>query len=780
MQYQDFKIRIASVTRDTYRIIVESPMGSAEADLELPFQLSDLEGVLQGVSSTVRGAAVRDLEPAAKPGVESTRGTGEFGVGLYRAVFRDTVQSMLDQCLGSLQHLPDSGLRIRLEMDLRSGRMSDVASLPWELMRREIHDVPLSVSKRTTLVRSFDVMKPANPIPFKPPLRVLVIVSNPGGTASLDLADEEKRIRATWGRLEDVQVTFVKPTVDAMLEVCASSDFHVIHYMGHGDFDPVTGQGILLLEKPDGSPDPLGSERLKALFQDESDTLRLVFLNACKTAVSSERKGLDPFAGIATMLIDVGVPAVVAMQFPISDTAAITFSDTFYRRIVAGYPVDAAVAEGRKALWVEGNQHAEWATPVLFMRSRDGVLFTHTHVTVEPIAAAEPERMRTPEPSPVPAGVGVGGGGTPPPTRRNVWIAVGGGALVLAAAAVVVPRMIGPPAEPLPVVTEARIREAPDSVYVAGEGLARVRIVADNRIYDDVAIAGLPAGAVLIHPRTSTPDLITPVYDTLNGVITAHGILPGQATLWAVAGLAGGDSIIMEPVEFPVLIPPEGVLAAINALDEVEDLEAGQMSDDDAVTAYETVRTEHQAALQTAGRLEEVSARIAALRTLIALRDSADAAAVRADLTLAEKLRADSAYLTLAADARRGAGDDRTRIATRSAATAKTIADGGKVARFIVCTAGGGTHCADRPSAETLRVGATARVTVYYVGRETFTLRWFRDGQEVDSARGTPDSLNPNGYRVTLQQDVDTAGLWEVRVFNAAGNFVARQAFQVE
>ena len=65
------------------------------------------------------------------------------------------------------------------------------------------------------------------------------------------------------------------------------------------------------------------------------------------------------------------MPAVVAMQFPISDKAAIAFSETFYQRIAKGDPVDVAMAEGRKKLW----HLEEWATPVLFLRSKDGVLF---------------------------------------------------------------------------------------------------------------------------------------------------------------------------------------------------------------------------------------------------------------------------------------------------------------------------------------------------------------------------------------------------------------------
>jgi hypothetical protein len=143
--------------------------------------------------------------------------------------------------------------------------------------------------------------------------------------------------------------------------------------MGHGDFDPATGRGALLLEDRNGGPHLVSGEDLGVYLKDELRTLRLVFLNACKTATSSARTGFDPYAGIATALVQAGVPAVVAMQFPISDEAAIAFAETFYQCVAQGAPVDAAVAEGRKVLW--GGERSEWATPVLFLRSSDGQLF---------------------------------------------------------------------------------------------------------------------------------------------------------------------------------------------------------------------------------------------------------------------------------------------------------------------------------------------------------------------------------------------------------------------
>ena len=98
-------------------------------------------------------------------------------------------------------------------------------------------------------------------------------------------------------------------------------------------------------------------------------------LNACEGARSDDAS--DPFAGTAQSLIQQGLPAVVAMQFEITDDAAIIFARELYAAIADGYPLEAALAEARRAILHEGNL-TEWATPVLYSRAPDGHLFNLT------------------------------------------------------------------------------------------------------------------------------------------------------------------------------------------------------------------------------------------------------------------------------------------------------------------------------------------------------------------------------------------------------------------
>jgi hypothetical protein len=67
------------------------------------------------------------------------------------------------------------------------------------------------------------------------------------------------------------------------------------------------------------------------------------------------------------------------MQFEVSDGAAVRFSQAFYRSIVAGEPVDVAMAHARQSLYVRADGFTvgplEWGTPALYQLVPDGRVF---------------------------------------------------------------------------------------------------------------------------------------------------------------------------------------------------------------------------------------------------------------------------------------------------------------------------------------------------------------------------------------------------------------------
>jgi len=112
--------------------------------------------------------------------------------------------------------------------------------------------------------------------------------------------------------------------------------FHVLHFMAHRGFDAATGTGYPLFEDRAGGPERVDGVTLGEVPRDRRGSLRLVILNACDTARLPRHLGQNPFSGVASALVMVGIPAVVAMQFPISGRAAKAFSRRFYEALAPG------------------------------------------------------------------------------------------------------------------------------------------------------------------------------------------------------------------------------------------------------------------------------------------------------------------------------------------------------------------------------------------------------------------------------------------------------------
>jgi ATP/maltotriose-dependent transcriptional regulator MalT len=140
--------------------------------------------------------------------------------------------------------------------------------------------------------------------------------------------------------------------------------------VGHGLFD--ADRALLILEDENKHAYPVDEQIFQAFFTG-ADDIRLAILNACQTATTSTTR---PLMGLAPRLLQRQLAAVVAMQAPILDQTSLVFTREFYRSLVLGYPVDAAMAQARKGIFQEiGAHRPDWGIPVLFLRAADGQLF---------------------------------------------------------------------------------------------------------------------------------------------------------------------------------------------------------------------------------------------------------------------------------------------------------------------------------------------------------------------------------------------------------------------
>ena len=369
MDYLDFELHIAPGSGREYAVlVVKSPAGEAAGTLKFPFDALTLENHLKGVEIAVlkSGSIRRDIVMAT-PEKESVV---DFGKQLFDALFVDQIQTAFRRSQDRAR-LERKGLRLRLRIDA-----PDLSALPWEFMYDTSTGDYVCLSSDTPLVRYLQFDRPPEALTVTPPITILAMVASPRDRPALDAKREKERMQQATAGLQAAGLLNIEwlegSTWRDLQHTLRRKDYHIFHFVGHGGFDAAAGEGVLAFTDDEGKSQLLSATEIGRLLGDER-TLRLVVLNSC---LGAKGNATDIFSSTSATLVRRGVPAVVAMQYEISDLAAIEFSRSLYEAIADGMPVDAAVGEARKAISVSSRNSVEWGTPVLHMRSPDGVLFT--------------------------------------------------------------------------------------------------------------------------------------------------------------------------------------------------------------------------------------------------------------------------------------------------------------------------------------------------------------------------------------------------------------------
>ncbi|MCX6032788.1 MAG: CHAT domain-containing protein [Chloroflexi bacterium] len=308
-----------------------------------------------------------------------------LGVMLADALFPPAVRAFVERSRERLDD--DEGLRIRLKLNTYA-----LADLPWEYAYLPQPGTPanyrgqdgfLVLDRRISLVR-YELLGQApgslDPVDADS-LRMAVLMANPQlpGVPALNLAAEEQHIIQAIGGLAGLQVQFYCNATLDMLQDALVRETHIFHFAGHGTFDlkltaasgGIEGKGFLLFMDESDGVVYLPAEKLAVNLRGRG--VRLAVLGACQ---ASRRDNVNPWTGIAPALTRAGIPAVIGMQYTIDDANAIAFSRRFYRGLAAGQPIDAAVSDGRLAIFNRGGEsEQDWGVPVLYLRAEEGVLF---------------------------------------------------------------------------------------------------------------------------------------------------------------------------------------------------------------------------------------------------------------------------------------------------------------------------------------------------------------------------------------------------------------------
>lgn len=148
-----------------------------------------------------------------------------------------------------------------------------------------------------------------------------------------------------------------------LLQALASAEFDILHFAGHGYFDPAEpGRSGLVCA---------GDEVLRGVdLEGVGDLPALVFFNACEAGrVRRPRaapwpRGSRNAASIAEAFLLGGVANFIGTHWPVGDEAALAFSTRLYAGLLPGATLGEAVLEARHAVFERGS--IDWADYIFY------------------------------------------------------------------------------------------------------------------------------------------------------------------------------------------------------------------------------------------------------------------------------------------------------------------------------------------------------------------------------------------------------------------------------
>lgn len=272
------------------------------------------------------------------------------------------------------------GVRVTLEI---AHELGDLLALPWELLTvplariREVEGSATTMLLRaadTVLVRQVRGVGHNIQPRISRPLAIQAFAATPRGGRPIDIEATRTAIEAI--RVDISQECWYEGvgTLQMMEERLRIWGPQIVHLLCHGERRPTLrgARSDLLLTREDGGIQRVSAFDLAPVLSLAPD-LQVLVLEACYAGTGStseqvpagEREALE---SIALSLIRQGVPAVMAMQGPVAQSAAGAFSKQLYAELQRGSSLDEAIGVARVAMIGAGGV-MDWALPVVYQGS---------------------------------------------------------------------------------------------------------------------------------------------------------------------------------------------------------------------------------------------------------------------------------------------------------------------------------------------------------------------------------------------------------------------------
>lgn len=421
--------------------VLESPLGEPCDVVPLPFAAAALQGLARAMEDQLCSSPA-DLGPEERAALQEA-GLLSDGQWLAPATFYRLAGQRLFAALFPSSDLPDHNVRGALDAALAHAEGGiacqlrfdsdavDLASLPWEILCDPAGQ-HLVADGRLRLTRYISFGQPMAPLPISDRLEVLLVVSRPTDTPTLDPDVERDVIQRSFQQLQASHRVHVEvltpPTLPALAAALSARPYHAIHFDGHGvlrgscpqcgrelaEDQPVCDnrrcpgfgraprgvEGCLLFEngQADRRAELVDAHQLATTLATRQ--VRLFVASACQSATVG---GPSVLTSVGPRLILAGVPAVVAMQSAVPVQTTADFAAGFYAALARGESIAAATNAGRRALFGRDL----WYVPVTYLRTRDGEGFLFrqsTWVYLRPTGASplDLQRLRPRDAAPYP------------------------------------------------------------------------------------------------------------------------------------------------------------------------------------------------------------------------------------------------------------------------------------------------------------------------------------------------------------------------------------------
>lgn len=233
------------------------------------------------------------------------------------------------------------------------------AAFPWEMACFNATQGPVFLGPDLSLTRQFRTTLSAAPgiaPPMNHQLKALVI-ADPAPEAALQLPGARRegrevvRVLNEFKNQNGIQLEIVSRIGSEecdpveLLALILTEDFDIVHFAGHGVFDPedtaqrgwVFGQDLIF--------------SAREIFRARR-VPRLVFANACFSAVvqpgtTAAQSMTRQLAGLAEAFFERGVQNYLGSGWPVDDEGAVAFAGRFYRELLAGETLGDAVSRAR-------------------------------------------------------------------------------------------------------------------------------------------------------------------------------------------------------------------------------------------------------------------------------------------------------------------------------------------------------------------------------------------------------------------------------------------------